>query len=392
MNLTAIQQHMRDQRIDAWLVYDFRGSNPVLAQLLSGKRHLTRRVMLCIPAHGDPRLLVHHIDAGQFRNMPMPVDLYLTWQDLRQWITRLAEGRARVAMEYAPGGSLPVMGIVDAGTIELVRSAGVDVVSSADLVQTSVAIWSAAAIENHRISGIKTGQIMADAWGLIRDRLSSNTPVHEIDVQRFILERFDAQGLETPDPPICAVNAHSGDPHFEITPENSAPIRKGDWVLIDLWARVPGEENPYSDITWMAYAGATPPEHHAKVYAAVKAARDAAVGFVRDAWNDNRRLVQGWQVDDAAREQIVRAGFAHGIKHRTGHSLSGGPRVHGVGVNIDNLETRDTRTVLPGIGFTVEPGVYLPEFGVRLEIDVYMHPANGPTVTSCIQDDIVRLA
>jgi Xaa-Pro dipeptidase len=392
MNLPAIQEHMRDQRIDAWLVYDFRGSNPVLAQLIGGKRHLTRRVMLCIPAQGEPRLLVHHIDAGQFRNMPMPVDLYLTWQDLRAWVMRQGEGRSRLAMEYAPGGGLPAMGIVDAGTIELVRSAGVDVVSSADLVQTSVAIWSAAAIENHAVSGAKTGQIMADAWSLIRDRLAAGSPVHEIDVQRFIMGRFEAQGLETPDPPICAVNAHSGDPHFEITPDNSAPIRKGDWVLIDLWARVPGEENPFSDITWMGYAGPTPPEAHAKVYAAVKAARDAAVDFVRDAWNDNRRLVQGWQVDDASRDQIVRAGFAHGIKHRTGHSLSGGTRVHGVGVNIDNLETRDTRTVLPGVGFTVEPGVYLPEFGVRLEIDVYMHPANGPVVTSCIQDDIVRLA
>lgn len=372
--------------IDGWLSYDFRANNPVFAQLLPGKRFVTRRALLFIPAIGEPRLLVHHIDHGQYKGVPFPLDLYLSWQDFRAWITDKLEGRGRIAMEYAPGGSLPVVGVVDAGTVELVRSLGADVVSSANLVQVSVAVWSKAAVESHKLASQKTGEIVRGAFSLIRERLLATKPVNEFDVHQHILGRFANEGLETPDGPIVAVNAHAGDPHFEVSPTDPAPIRKGDWILIDLWARVPGDEHIFSDITWVGYAGRDVPAQHRAVFNAVKAARDAGIACAQRGWKD-KRPVQGWQVDDAAREQLVKAGFSHGIKHRTGHSLSAGPKVHGMGVNIDNLETHDTRELLPGVGFTIEPGIYLPEFGVRMEINMYVDPAAGPIVTSCSQDE-----
>ncbi|MBS0195179.1 MAG: aminopeptidase P family protein [Planctomycetes bacterium] len=391
MNFDAVQQYMRDQRIDAWLVYDFRGNNPVLAALLPGKRWTTRRVLLMIPARGEPRLLIHHIDSGQFKGCTVAHDLYLSWQDLRAWIARHLEGVGRVAMEYAPGGSLPVVGIADAGTVELVRSFGADVVTSANLIQVSVAVWSAEAVKGHAIASAKCADIMQSAWALIRSNLASKTPINERQVQAHIEGRFKSEGLETADAPIVGVNGHAGDPHFEVSQTDSSLIKPGDWVLIDLWARLPGEENIFSDITWVGFAGRDVPARHRAVFNAVKAARDAGVACAQKGWSD-KRPVQGWQVDEASREQIVKAGFGDGIRHRTGHSLSAGPKVHGMGVNIDNLETHDTRELLPGVGFTIEPGAYFPDFGVRLEIDMYVDPAKGPVITSCVQDDIVLLA
>jgi Xaa-Pro aminopeptidase len=385
--LAQLQAYMQAERIDAWLVHDFRGSNPILAQLLPGKRWTTRRVMLFVPAKGEPRVLVHHIDHGQFKGVETTLDLYLSWQDLQAWLAARLSGLSRVAMEYSAGGSLPVMGIVDAGTVELVRSMGVDVVSSANLVQVSVAVWSAKACEGHRYASEQCGRIMKGAFALIRERLASNTPVNEHQVQQWIMSEFTKAGLETADAPIVGVNGHAGDPHFEVSATAPSPIVKGDWILIDLWARVPGEEHIFSDITWVGYAGTTVPARHRKVFEAVKAARDAGVARARDGWSRGEP-VQGWQVDDASREQIVKAGFADGIRHRTGHSLSAGPKVHGMGVNIDNLETHDTRLLLPGVGFTIEPGAYYADLGVRMEINVYMDPAKGPVITSCVQDDV----
>ncbi|MGH7178364.1 MAG: M24 family metallopeptidase, partial [Tepidisphaeraceae bacterium] len=210
-------------------------------------------------------------------------------------------------------------------------------------------------------------------------------------VQQHMMARFAAMNLETPDPPIVAVNAHSGDPHFEVSETSPATINRGDWVLIDLWARVPGDENIFSDITWVGFAGKDVPSRMRDVFEVVRGARDACVARAVTAFAASQP-VHGWELDEAARKVIIDAGFGQFIRHRTGHSLSPGPRVHGVGVNIDNLETHDTRQMLPEIGFTVEPGVYLPEFGVRLEIDVFNDPVQGPTVTSGVQDDIVIVA
>jgi Xaa-Pro dipeptidase len=389
-DFTAAQTYMRDQKIDGWLVYDFRGSNPVLPQLLPGKRWTTRRVLLFIPVAGEAVLLVHGIDQPQFRDVPVRPEVYLSWRDLVGWLANTTAGRGRIAMEYSPGGILPFVSMVDAGTVELVRALGVEVVSSANLIQVCVATWSAAARLAHEAASTAVGQIKDEAFALIRQRTAAGQAVNEYEVQQHILQGFAAAGLETSEPPIVAVNAHSGDPHFEVSATAPAPIRRGDWVLIDLWARRPGDENIYSDITWVGCAAAQVSAKQQEVFNVVKAARDGALKRAVQAWQAHER-VQGWQLDEAARQVIINAGYERYIRHRTGHSLSPGPLVHGLGVNIDNLETHDSRDLLPGLGFTIEPGIYLPEFGVRLEIDVFVDPQRGPTVTSVIQNEVVLL-
>lgn len=396
MNLSELQSFMRQQKIDAWLLYDFRGSNFILSRLLPGKRWTTRRVYLFVPASGDPTVLVHSIDAAQFESVklagaPVHRKVYLSWPQIAQNLSVFFSGCSRVAMEYAPGCSLPVISIADAGTIEMVRALGVEVVSSANLVQHSIARWSPDAVGLHADASAKVAAIKDEAFAMIRTHLAANTPIHEHEVQHFIMSRFAAQGLETAEEPIVGVNAHSGDPHYAPSKDRPALIHKGDWVLIDLWARVPGEENIFSDITWVGYAGKEVPAKHREVFNAVKAARDASLARAVDAWKRNE-VVQGWQLDDAARNELIKAGFENFVRHRTGHSLSQGPAVHGLGMNLDNLETHDTREMLPGLGFTIEPGLYLPEFGIRLEINIYADPLKGPVVTSCIQNDVVLIA
>jgi len=390
MDFRSVQQYMCEQRIDGWLLYDFRGNNQVFAQVLPGKRWTTRRAVLLIPANGEAKLLAHGIDWNQFEKLDVAKERYLSWRDLGEWLSKSLSGMGRVAMEYAPGGALPVVSIVDAGTVEFVRSLGVEVVSSANIIQVCVAAWSKQAVEGHRWASAEVAKAKDHAFDLIRDRLKNSKSVNEYEVQQFIVERFKAVGLEASEQPIVAVNAHSGDPHFEPSANASSPIKPGDWVLIDLWARKPGDENVFSDITWTGFAGRDVPAKHREVFNAVKAARDASLARAVQAWK-NKEAVQGWQLDEAARKVIIDAGYEKAIRHRTGHSLSPGPLVHGVGMNLDNLETHDTREMLVGIGFTIEPGIYLPEFGVRNEIDVYVDPSAGPTVTSCKQDEIVLL-
>jgi Xaa-Pro aminopeptidase len=395
MNLTELQAYMRQQRIDAWVLYDFRGSNFVLSRLLAGKRWTTRRVYLVVRAEGPPRVLVHGIDAAQFETVQLAGaaverKVYLSWPQIAEDLKSLLPGCSRVAMEYAPGCSLPVVSIADAGTVEMVRALGFEVVSSANLVQHAIARWSPEALKLHWDASAQVAKVKDQAFGMIRDALAAGKTIHEHEVQAFIMKRFSEEGLETADEPIVAANAHAGDPHYGPSAAKPTPIRNGDWVLIDLWARRPGEDNIFSDITWVAYAGREVPAKHREVYTAVKAARDASLARAVDGWK-KKETVQGWQLDDAAMEKLIGAGFQKFIKHRTGHSLSQGPAVHGLGMNLDNLETHDTREMLPGLGFTIEPGLYLPEFGVRLEINVYADPVKGPVVTSCVQDDVVLL-
>lgn len=380
---------MRAAGIDAWLIHDFRGNNPALARVLQAKVWTTRRAALLIPREGDVTLLCHAIDQGQLTPHFPALKVYTSWQEFQALLRASLSGYPRVAMEYAPGAMLPVVGIVDAGTVELIRSFGVEVVSSADLAQVSIARWDDAAQKNHRHASAITTSIMAGAFELIRTQRKAGQEIREHQVQRYIVDRFRSEGLEFGEPPIVAVNEHGSDPHFEVSEKTSKPVREGDWVLIDLWARVPGEENVYSDISWVACAGEPTPRHR-EVYAAVKAARDAALAFAQSA-HASGTPAQGWQVDAAAREQLLSRGMGAFIKHRTGHSLSPGPLVHGLGVNIDSVETHDTRRLLPGLGFTIEPGLYPGPFGVRLEINVFVDQARGPILTSCLQDDIVRV-
>lgn len=356
--------------------------------------------MLAVPASGDPRLLVHGIDASQFEHDHIEKDVYLAWPELRAWVAQVvATCGARVAMEYSPGGALPVVSQTDAGTVDLVRALGGEVVSSADLAQTCVARWSAAAEASHEAASRVVAHIKDEAFDLIRQHVRAGSTVNEREVQQFILNRFRENGLVTADAPVVAVNEHSADPHFEVAEHGSSQIKSGDWVLIDLWARLKGtaetpeDEHIFSDITWVGFAGGKErlPARHREVFETVKRARDASVALAQASFARRERL-QGWQLDDAAREQIIGAGMGKYIRHRTGHSLSSGPMVHGLGVNLDNLETHDTREVIPGVGWTVEPGVYIPGadgFGVRLEINMFNDPKRGPIVTSCVQDEIV---
>lgn len=399
----AAQSFMQSRAIDAWLIHDFRSSNPIFASFVpQGIGHLTRRVDLVIPARGTPTLITSHIDSTFFQAIEFPVAKYLTWTEyhriLRGTLAAAAAARAsdqhaaplHVAMEYSSQCDLPVMGIVDAGTVELVRSWNMEPVSSADLVQATVARWSDEAAATFARSAREVGLVKDEAFAFIRDSFAAGRAIAEIDVQRVIHEGFRRHGLEWPDGPIVAANAHAGDPHFDLAPETSIPIRKGDWVLIDLWARRPGNENPYCDICWVGCCG-TPTDRQVKVFETVKAAQSAAVTLTQSRWAA-KRPVQGWEVDDAAMAVLRDAGFADVIRHRTGHSLSPGTKVHGLGVNIDNTETHDTRELLPGVGFTVEPGLYFGDFGVRLEIDVHVDPTRGPTVMTDVQQEILRLA
>lgn len=398
MRWNEIQAFMADRRIDGWLVFDFRCNNPILARLLPSapppapKRWTTRRAALFVPASGRPVLLAQTLDAGQFGGaaaLGVEVETYISWAQLHAFIEKHCAG-GRIAMEYSPGNALPVVSVADAGIVELVRSRGAEVVSSADLIQVAAARWSAEAVKLHAEASCKVAGVKDAAFAMIRERLAAGRAVHEHEAAQFIRDRFVAEGLEYPDGPIVAVNEHAADPHYEPAADHPREIRKGDWILIDLWARKPGDENIYSDITWTGFAGREVPARHREVFGAVRAARDAALKAAKDGWAA-KRTVQGWQLDEAARKVIIEAGFAKGIKHRTGHSLSPGALVHGVGMNLDNLETHDTRGMLAGTGFTIEPGIYLPDekLGVRNEINVYVDPAKGPVVTSCDQTEIV---
>ena len=389
MNLHSIQNALHSEACHGWLIYDFRGSNPILQQFIPGNRFSTRRVYLWIPRTGQPSLVLHSVDRVAFRDVDLPVIEYGSWQRMQAILRGLLGGR--VAMEYSPMGELPAVSYADAGIIEFIRSIGVDVVSSANLIQLTIARWSTDALRAHLRAGDITAEAMRGAFDLIRRRLYSHEHVDEFQVQQFILDQFRINRLETVDPPIVAVNGHGGDPHFEVSAKNPAPIHPGDWVLIDLWARVPGDDNVYSDITWVGYCGRDVPEKHRQAYEAVKAARDASLQCAKEAW-DSGTPVQGWQLDEAARQVFIAAGYEPNIRHRTGHSLSPGPKVHGLGMNLDNLETRDTRLMLPGIGFTIEPALYFPDFGVRSEINVFVDPKDGPIVTSSFQTDVERLA
>lgn len=391
MRFDAVQEYMREQRIDAWLLYDFRGSNSIFAQVLPGKRWTTRRAMLLIPASGEPSLLTHGIDHHQFDGVDVPKELYLSWRDLHTWIGRKLVGCRTVAMEYAPGGALPVVSIVDGGTIELIRSLGFEVVSSANLIQVCVARWPEEAVAAHKSASTDVNKIKDEAFTFIRDQFAKNHPVHEHEVQQFIMKRFEQSNLVASEAPIVAVNPHSGDPHYEPSEKNPTRINRGDWVLIDLWARRPKDPAVFSDITWVGFVGKDVPAKHREVFDVVKSARDRVVERAVTAWK-NRETIQGWQLDEVARATIIDAGYSKFIRHRTGHSLSPGPMVHGVGFNLDNLETHDTREMLPGLGFTVEPGIYMPEFGVRLELNVYVDPKSGPMVTSGVQTDPILIA
>ncbi len=381
---------MHSQVIDGWLLYDFRGSNPVFWKLLEIQGSTSRRNFFWIPKTGDPTLLIHDLDKQEFTDTSFPRRKYVTWHELTEALSDLMQGHERVAMEYSPGGSIPMHSFVDAGTIELIRSLGVNVLSSANVFQFSATAWSEHSVQLHKKACAAVNEVKDAAFAFIGDELRSGHELTEYDVQQFIRNQFDRRDLTTDHGPIVAVNEHSGDPHYEPSAALHAPVRKGDWVLIDLWAKYADPDAVYCDITWTGYVGSEAQQKHQEVFETVIGARDAVVTALERAWTSGERL-QGWQLDRVARTYIQDRGYGKYFRHRTGHSMGVGPTAHALGMNLDDLETHDTRSVLPGIGFSVEPGVYLPEFGIRSEIDMYIDPEHGPKVTTSIQRDIIHI-
>ncbi|MER3415875.1 MAG: hypothetical protein C4297_06645 [Gemmataceae bacterium] len=370
VDITSVQRHLHEAGIDAWLLYDFRGSNPLARRVLGlPSEGGSRRWFYLIPRHGTPAKLVHRIESGALDSLPGDKVVYLRWQELEQGLAHILRGCRRVAMEYAPRNAIPYVSRVDAGTVELVRSLGVEVVSSGDLVQQFEAVWDREQWAMHLEAAEHTRAALEDSFAFIAEALRHKRPVRESDVQQRILAYFRRHGLVTWHAPIVAVGPHSGDPHYEITPASDTPIVEDALVLVDLWAKLDRPRAVYSDLTWVGWTGASVPDEVARVFAVVAAARDRAIETVRQAFAQ-KRPIYGYQVDDAARGVIAAAGLDAYFVHRTGHSI--GQETHGNGANMDNLETHEARQILPGTCFSIEPGVYLPTFGIRSEVNVFV--------------------
>ena len=379
-DLAAVQTAVRDLGLDGWLLYDFRGLN-VLARRVVGmppEQMLSRRWFYFVPAQGEPRKLVHRIEPHALDHLPGPSSLYLRWQELEAGVAKLVSGCRRVAMEYVPRNANPYVSRVDAGTVELVRSCGVEVVPSGDLIQLFEACWDDEQWALHLEAAIHTRSAYDVAFAFIAERVRSAGSVHELEVQKRILDHFMQHNLFCDHPPIVGVGPHSGDPHYEPKPGPDGTIRAGDFVLIDLWAKLNKPRAVYSDLTRTCFVGEQVPERFEKIFRIVAAARDAAIARVRTAFARGESL-QGWQVDQAARDLIEKAGYGEAFCHRTGHSI--GQETHGNGANMDNLETKEERRVLPRTCFSVEPGIYLPEFGVRSEVNVFVDAKKQVHVT-----------
>ncbi len=385
-NLRNAQDHLSVEQIDGWLLYDYRGMNPMFADTVGAIANVTRPCWLWVPVSGSPMLLVSYVDQGRFEHLGIETLLWVSRAQMSDLLRELLSGARAVAMEYSPDGALPRVSWVDAGTIEMIRGLGVEVVSSADTMQYATQRWSAADLVSHREAASRLDAIVQDAFRYIGERLSISPT--EYDVAEFIRSRFREEEMEAPDGPIVAVNEHGADPHFDPTPANSHVIRPGDWVLIDLWARMEGEESMYADITWTGYVGETVPSELREVFDIVVGARDAAVAAIEEHFGQGD-TPQGWQIDKVARDHIQDAGYGEYFSHRLGHSI--GREVHGNAVNLDSWETHDTRRLLPGIATSVEPGIYLPgKFGVRSEIDVYISE-DGPVITTAVQREPVMI-
>jgi len=383
------QHYLEEIGADGWLLYDFHKSN-YLAHLFLGipsNTMVTRRFFYWIPRVGEPVRIVHAIEPHVLDAWPGKKIVFLSWQSLGKAVGEAVGGAKRVAMEYSTGN--PYVSYVDGGTVDLVRSLGAEVVSSGPFLARFTAVIDASQGESHRRAGAALDRIVNDAWHWIGKKLREGEPVDEYAVQQLILAEFETCGLITDSPPIVAVNAHGADPHFATASIGSSPIRRGDFILIDLWAKETAERAVFGDITRVAVAADRPTDRQKQVFDAVRGAQKAGIALVKSRFAEKKK-VMGCEVDDAVRKVIREAGFGDYFTHRTGHSIE--VHLHGSGTHMDNLEMRDERPILPGTCFSVEPGVYLPgEFGIRLESDIYVHADGTVEVTGGEQDRIVPL-
>jgi len=391
MNLDAIQLALRNAGIDGWLFFDFHHRDLMAYKILglSTEGLTTRRWFYFIPAEGAPVKLSHKVEPRKLDPLPGEQRFYLAWTELHESLKQIVAGKRKIAMQYSPMNSIPYVSVADAGTVELIRSFGPEIVSSADLVQQFEAVMDETGFASHRDTGEIVHAIKDEAFGLLDQALRKSGPLTEYDVARFILSRFKEEGLTADGAtPIVGFNDHPADPHFEPTEQNAHTLHHGDTILIDLWARRENPPGVYYDITWCGFAGQTPPGMYQEIWNTVCEARDAALQLVRDRFEAGRPC-HGYEVDDAARNVIRKAGYGEVFLHRTGHSI-GTDDVHGNGVNIDNLETRDERLLVPGICFSIEPGIYLEgRMAVRTEIDVFIKPDGTVEVCGPIQKDLL---
>ena len=392
MNKIAhIQALLTEAGLDGWLLFDFRGMNPIAASIapLPPQAMFSRRWAYWIPAQGEPQWLVHAIELAPFRDWPVQPRSYVRWQELEAQLQAMLGAARRIAMEYSPRCAIPYVSRVDAGTLEMIRGLGVEVFSSADLVQAVEARLTPAQIDGHRRAATALLRIKDEAFAHVAQALAAGQPISEYSVQQWIAGRLAEAGLVADHDPIVAVNAHAADPHYIPTAQRHAPIQRGDLLLLDLWARETTPDAIMGDITWVALCSDRVPPRYQHICDVVAQARDACVAYIQGEMAAGRP-VRGCDADDVCRAVIEQAGYGRYFIHRTGHSL--GSAGHGNGAHLDNLETNDTRRLLPATAFTIEPGIYLPgDFGVRLEIDVLVHEAGIEITTLPLQEQIVTL-
>jgi Xaa-Pro aminopeptidase len=386
--IAEIQSALQKEKLDGWLFYDFRGSDILTPRILKTERlGGSRRWLYFIPAKGEPVKVVHAIEPDQIDVLPGKKLIYREWSLLQSQIKAAIGNNKRIAMQYSPNNDIPYISRVDAGTIEMIRSLGVDIISSADLVQQFEAVWTPEQLAMHKEGAEKMQKIMLEVFAEIKRRMLANEPTTEIDIQQYMMNKYKEVGMR-PSPMIVAVNANAASPHYFPTKEKNSPIKRGDLVLIDAVSKVDKPKAPAVDLTWMGYVGETVPEEYVKVWNIVYDAQQSAFNFVKSSFK-NGKSIRGADVDDVSRGVIRKAGYADQFLHRTGHSI--GEEGHGNGANIDNLETRDSRHLIPGTAFSIEPGIYLEgKFGVRSEIDVYV-TANDAIITAPHQTEILAI-
>jgi len=388
MNLPAIQAALRERNIDAWLFYDHHHRDPIAYRVLGLPEGLmvTRRWYYLIPAKGEPIKLVHKIESGHLDSLPGGKLHYAAWQELFEQVKSMLSNCRDIAMQYSPNNLVFTVSLVDGGTLEMIRGLGKNVVSSGDLVAQFEATWSEQQIKSHFAARDAIDSIVAETFKEIGHRVR-NGGTNEYAMQQWMLEAFARENLVTVDPPIVAVNANSGNPHYDLRAETASPIREGDSVLLDVWGKKNTPGAVYYDITWMAFVGQAPSDRLQEIFTIVRDARDAGIKAVQDASSTGRRL-PGWEVDQATRGHIQKAGYGQYFVHRTGHSI--GTEVHANGANMDDLEIHDERQILPNSCFSIEPGIYLPEFGVRSEVNMLVR-TKAAEVTGKIQREIVTI-
>lgn len=393
IDLIKAQKYMKDNNIDAWILYDFKGVNNVLHSILNCVPAVSRRYFLIIENIKKPILICNILDKPQFEFCEYEKHYYSKLEDMTTYLRNFLKSYRTVITEYSPFAELPTMSILDAGTYELIQNLNknMKIMSSADCYQLSCGSWEERSLKRHLDACVQVEEIKNMAFAFIKENLLKGHTVSEYDVQQMILEMFEKRGLITEDVPVVAVNQNSNNPHYEPSSNVNTNIGLGDWVLIDLWAKYPENYAVFADITWVGYMGENVPEQYTKIFNIVKEMRDAVVQLLKKSWSDGI-VLEGWQADEEARRIARKYQLEKYFIHRTGHSIAPGNILHSMTVNLDNYETKDNRKILPRLGFSVEPGIYLPEFGVRSEINIYVNEENGPQITTTKQEKILTFS